>query len=134
MTYNSSDAWLLTSLTTSTGVFKRKCTLIDLIASGDMLNRAIFNYDELNEGLCKLIHIGYVEITDQNFKLTPLFKKDKKKHCKKTKNFHEDWNEYKKLLMRKFSEVEQIEYKEIITEAKFDASFNAYSTMAGNLF
>jgi hypothetical protein len=57
-TFTWSDAWVLASIAVGGGL--KGCELKDVIAAGDLINRAIFNGDELRSGLTKLVNAGYV--------------------------------------------------------------------------
>ena len=52
-TFTWSDAWVLASVAVGGGL--KGCELNDVIAAGDLINRAIFNADELRSGLVKLM-------------------------------------------------------------------------------
>jgi hypothetical protein len=52
------DAWVLASVAVGGGL--KGCQLKDIIAAGDLINRAIINATELRSGLAKLIDKGHV--------------------------------------------------------------------------
>jgi hypothetical protein len=54
-----SDAWVLASVAVGGGL--KGCQLKDIIAAGDLINRAIIDASELRSALGKLIAKGYVE-------------------------------------------------------------------------
>ena len=58
-TFTWSDAWVLASVAVGGGL--KGCELNDVIAAGDLINRAIFNADELRSGLVKLMNARFVE-------------------------------------------------------------------------
>jgi len=53
-----SDAWVMASVAVGGGL--KGCELKDIIAAGDLLNRAILSPAELRGALAKLIRAGYV--------------------------------------------------------------------------
>ena len=57
-TFTWADAWVLASVAVGGGL--KGCELKDVIAAGDLINRAIFSGDELRSGLTKLVNAGYV--------------------------------------------------------------------------
>ena len=57
-TFTWSDAWVLASIAVGGGL--KGCELKDVIAAGDLVNRAIFTGDELRSGITKLVNAGYV--------------------------------------------------------------------------
>ena len=61
--FESSDCWLLLSI----GFSKRGASIKEIISSGDTYNHSIFTLDELNYGMSKLIHNGYVERKNDRF-------------------------------------------------------------------
>jgi hypothetical protein len=61
--YKKSDGWILHSIF-------GKSSLKDIISTGDHFNHAIFNYDELNDGLNRLITNGYVVKKGKYYHLT----------------------------------------------------------------
>jgi hypothetical protein len=54
-----SDAWVLASVAVGGGL--KGCQLKDIIAAGDLINRAIIDASELRSALGKLIARGYVQ-------------------------------------------------------------------------
>jgi hypothetical protein len=58
-TFAWADAWVLASVAVGGGL--KGCELKDIIAAGDLINRAIFTGDELRSGLSKLAIAGYLE-------------------------------------------------------------------------
>jgi hypothetical protein len=61
--FNSSDAWFLTTLI----LIKDWASLREVIAGGDLINRAIFTTEEINTALTVLIAFGYVEINGDKY-------------------------------------------------------------------
>lgn len=59
-----SDGWLLYSLS------REYETISNIIGRGDMINHAIFNYDEVNDGLLRLIQNGLVEEEEGMFRIS----------------------------------------------------------------
>lgn len=53
-----SDAWVLAAVAVGGGL--KGCGLKDVIAAGELINRAILNPTEIRNALGKLIHCGYV--------------------------------------------------------------------------
>ncbi|MEQ8714618.1 MAG: hypothetical protein RIC80_16475 [Cyclobacteriaceae bacterium] len=78
MTFNFSDSWLLTSIRNAEES-EYGATLKDVIAYADYSNHAIMNWEELRDGLLKLISLGLV--IENNHKLVT------------TKKFKEWWYE-----------------------------------------
>jgi hypothetical protein len=59
------DAWVLAAITVAGG--RKGSTLREIIASGDVINGAIFAPHELRRGIAKLVHAGYVMSVDGGF-------------------------------------------------------------------
>src|SRR3954451_12499025 len=53
-----SDAWVLAAVAVGGGL--KGCGLKDVIAAGELINRAMLNAAEIRGALGKLIHAGYV--------------------------------------------------------------------------
>ena len=64
--YKYGDAWVLTALIFN----KKKSSLENLIATGDLINHAIMTVDEINDALTRLIPEGYIMI-DQHKRMWP---------------------------------------------------------------
>lgn len=60
--FEFSDAWFLTTLI----CLNKWSTMKEIIAVGDNINHAIFNPDEIESALEKLIPLGYIEIEKRN--------------------------------------------------------------------
>jgi len=58
-TFTWTDAWVLASVAVAGGL--KGGELKDVIAAGDLINRATFTGDELRSGLSKLAGAGYVD-------------------------------------------------------------------------
>ena len=58
-TFTWTDAWVLASVAVAGGL--KGGELKDVIAAGDLINRAVFTGDELRSGLSKLVNAGYVD-------------------------------------------------------------------------
>src|SRR5260370_6896844 len=58
-TFTWTDAWVLASVAVAGGL--KGGELKDVIAAGELINRAIFTGDELRSGLSKLVNAGYVD-------------------------------------------------------------------------
>src|SRR5215471_14096903 len=63
--YVWSDAWVLASVAVGGGL--KGCELKDIIAAGDLLNRAILSPVELRGALAKLIRAGYVKRSSETY-------------------------------------------------------------------
>src|SRR6266852_3116975 len=55
-TFTWTDAWVLASVAVAGGL--KGGELKDVIAAGDLINRAVFTGDELRSGLSKLVNAG----------------------------------------------------------------------------
>lgn len=65
--WDSIDAWVLAAI----GVHRRRCTLVELIASADWINHAVLLEGEVNSALGKLVGSGLVRVFDDwTFELT----------------------------------------------------------------
>lgn len=64
------DAWILLSVICSSGN-SDGATLEGIIAAGDAINHAVFNYGELDDGLSRLIAAGHVVREHDNFQVSP---------------------------------------------------------------
>ena len=53
------DAWVLAAVAVGGGL--KGCSLKDIIAAGELINRAILTSDEIRNALGKLIHAGHVQ-------------------------------------------------------------------------
>jgi hypothetical protein len=60
-----SDAWVLASVAVGGGL--KGCELKDIVAAGDLLNRAILSAPELRNALAKLIRAGYVKRSGETY-------------------------------------------------------------------
>ena len=60
-----SDSWVLASVAVGGGL--KGCQLKDIIAAGDLINRAVISPAELRGALGKLIHKGYVRRGGRDF-------------------------------------------------------------------
>lgn len=61
------DAWVLAAI----GVYQRRCSLLEMVASADWMNHAVLEEQEVNEALTKLVGAGMVRIYDDwTFELT----------------------------------------------------------------
>ena len=59
------DSWVLASVAVGGGL--KGCQLKDIIAAGDLINRAVISPAELRSALGKLIHKGYVRRGGRDF-------------------------------------------------------------------
>ena len=59
------DSWVLASVAVGGGL--KGCQLKDIIAAGDLINRAVISPSELRSALGKLIHKGYVRRGGRDF-------------------------------------------------------------------
>jgi hypothetical protein len=64
--FEFSDAWFLTSLIK----LNEWSTMDEIIVAGDVLNHAIFNQEEIDNALEKLIPPGYIETCEQKYRAT----------------------------------------------------------------
>ncbi len=64
-TFMWADSWVLASVAVGGGL--KGCQLKDIIAAGDLINRAIISPAELRGALGKLIHKGYVRRAGRDF-------------------------------------------------------------------
>lgn len=58
----------------------------DIIASGDYINRSIFNYDELAHGIAKLESIGFIKQQNDKIFTTDKFVNEFKNEIKNSNN------------------------------------------------
>jgi hypothetical protein len=63
------DAWILLSIIYGSAE-RGGATLRDIIAVGDGINHAIFNYGEMDDGLLRLIEGGHVVRDGDRFRIT----------------------------------------------------------------
>ena len=66
-----SDAWVLTSLFMYSTDFKN-LNLVNILANGDALNHAVFEFNELQSGFSKLVLTKLINVTENQIKLTKL--------------------------------------------------------------
>jgi DNA-binding GntR family transcriptional regulator len=59
-----SDAWVLAAVAVGGGL--KGCGLKDIIAAGELINRALLNSSEIRNALGKLIHAGFVTRRSQD--------------------------------------------------------------------
>ncbi|HZN62780.1 MAG TPA: hypothetical protein VFC90_10290 [Planctomycetota bacterium] len=76
------DVWVLRSVIGSLGMWGRGATLETIVRTGDMINHAIFNYEELNDGLSRLMEGGYVQEARRRFRVSP----DVRRHFRSLSN------------------------------------------------
>jgi hypothetical protein len=65
ITFTWADSWVLASVAVGGGL--KGCQLKDIIAAGDIINRAMISPAELRGALGKLIHKGYVRRGGRDF-------------------------------------------------------------------
>ena len=65
ITFTWADSWVLASVAVGGGL--KGCQLKDIIAAGDLINRAVISPGELRSALGKLIHKGYVRRGGRDF-------------------------------------------------------------------
>jgi hypothetical protein len=65
ITFTWADSWVLASVAVGGGL--KGCQLKDIIAAGDLINRAVISPTELRSALGKLIHKGYVRRGGRDF-------------------------------------------------------------------
>lgn len=64
--FEFSDAWFLTTLI----LLKKWSSLKQIVATGDMINHAIFNQEEIDNAIKKLQPLGYIETDGKNWRAT----------------------------------------------------------------
>lgn len=57
-TFNGSDAWVLAAVAVGGGL--KGALLTEIVAAGDLINRALFTPQELRNAFAKLTHSGYI--------------------------------------------------------------------------
>jgi hypothetical protein len=67
--FTSADAWILLSIIYGSAE-SGGATLRDIIAVGDGINHAIFNYGEMDDGLSRLTEGGHVARDGDRFRVT----------------------------------------------------------------
>ena len=67
---------MLRSVFEAQGFLGRGANLPTIVKVGDGINRAIFNYKELNEGLARLIDAGYVTSARGRFHVSPAMRRE----------------------------------------------------------
>jgi hypothetical protein len=112
MTWNSSDAWLLQTIMQST-VRNPAADLNAIIAVGDYINHAIFNWEEFRDGMENLLRAKYVKVTKGKISLTPVFHEAYKSPGKIPKSMNKEYEQVLKLLQTK-----------IIADKKTDIKFS----------
>ena len=85
-------------------------SLEEIIAAGDWVNTSIFNLDELQTGLAKLIFDGYLAEVEEKFALLEKAKLIFANHLSRYSQVHEQWNLLNALLH--VSDTEPIDIKE----------------------
>jgi hypothetical protein len=65
ITFTWADSWVLAAIAVGGGL--KGCQLKDIIAAGDLINRAVISPSELRGALGKLIHKGYVRRGGRDF-------------------------------------------------------------------
>jgi hypothetical protein len=65
LSFTWSDAWVLAAVAVGGGM--KGAGLREIIAAGDLINRAILTGPMLRSGLAKLIHKGYVRVDGTSF-------------------------------------------------------------------
>lgn len=63
--FSWADSWVLASVAVGGGL--KGCQLKDIIAAGDLINRAVMSPTEIRSALGKLIHKGYVRRGGRDF-------------------------------------------------------------------
>ena len=119
-----SDAWVAVSMISTDN--KYAFSLRDIIASGDYINHAVFNFDELAHGIAKLQALDYIKQKKEKFLLTDKFLNDFKEILLKHKNII-------KLTDKIFEHLSTIEIKEnqitkvkLIDKSSFESACKEY--------
>ncbi|MFN8282972.1 MAG: hypothetical protein U0U67_07135 [Chitinophagales bacterium] len=124
--FDTSDVFVMQAINSGNGLFSSGVTLDEIIEFVDATNKSILRLDELNEALAKLLTIGFIKIHQPKFYVTDIFKKEKRKHCKRTSDRFKEFDEIKKML----SLYEKNDYYELIqqriSEDEYDIALKTY--------
>jgi hypothetical protein len=123
MEFQWSDAWLLMAVSMCG---KNSGDLAGIIGVGDMLNHAIFNLDELQDGFDRLINAGFVSHEDGRYRLTeaarPLFKQIRRRRL----NMFEEVAALADLLQSMPCTLQQDENRVLISQEEYRNAVQKY--------
>ena len=101
-----------------------------MIMRGDYVNRAIFNLDEINDGMSRLESEGYFEIINNKVKLTKKAKAFKKEHHIRFELCIPQMLRYCRIFEKMQLENEPI-YKRYFTQDEYDTAVRKYCKFLG---
>ena len=117
--FQHSDMWVLISISEET----EGSDLADIIGYADALNHSILTVDELNFGLSRLIHNGYVEtLDDRHYRRTDKAKVFFTQHDKPHESALDRLSRLSSLLERQTA-APRCEFHEYVTQADHDKAY-----------
>ena len=128
--FTSIDTVILQTINSGQGLFNKGVTLEKIVGQGDTINRTIFQYEELFDGLQKLLTVGFIKIENDKVYTTKLFRQQRRKHCKWTWTVPEQYDELNKLLLlnsnKEFTSLEDLP-KGFLSETKLKFAISVYT-------
>ena len=120
--FRSSDGWLFCTLKCH---HKKKLSLLSLISTGDTLNHAIFDLEEINGGLSRLENEGFVALKNNRIFITPKGKEFHKAHRKKFELCIPEQVRYQKIFSELPMESEE-KIKNFFQKSEYDEVVSKY--------
>lgn len=129
-----SDAWVFTSLFTYGNAYKN-IDLVQVLINGDVLNHAIFEYNELHSGLHKLVASQLIGIKGHKIKLTQLGIEARANALKHRGGLFERVNNTLKVINRLKIETnsDEIIAFEFLSEEKLNKAYQDYNSKFNSL-
>ena len=113
-----SDGWLLFTLS------RKYQNLQTIISAGDHYNHSVFTYDELNQGMLRLLQNGYAEQFDKKFRITDKGKELIMKHL--LSDSISDMIHLSDIIVSMESEIELDYSKPVISVIEYDIAIKKY--------
>jgi len=116
--FTRSDGWLLFTLS------RKYQNLRTIISAGDHYNHAIFTYEELNQGLLRLLQNGYAEQSDKKFRINDKGKELIKNHL--LSDSISDMIRLSDIIVSMVSGIEVDYSKPVISVIEYDIAIKGY--------
>jgi len=126
--WTASDAWLLHAIVMSCGEKNVTSDFRSIVSCGDYINRSIFNYEEVKDGVERLMAVDYVEVVDSALRLSRKFRRDVKSIKKPAKDLQKFTHQLRELLLtEKLDASKIIALKpEVLSPEKWREAVDAY--------
>ena len=125
ISYTWSDAWLLYAVIMETSAV-HGADLVSIVSHGDCIQHAIFTYEEISNGLMKLLHGGLIKQDKRLFLPTHKTIIAYKKLKSKSIGLLKTQDAIEKLINKDFSLPMNMTVKPIITKREYQNSVEKY--------